>query len=77
MVRAVLKDEKKVLPVCARTAGEYGIQDLYFGVPAEIGKNGVEKIVTLPLDESEKKALALSAAKVRQGIEEVERLVKL
>jgi malate dehydrogenase len=72
MLRAVLKDEKKILPVCARLKGEYGLRDLYFGVPAVLGKNGVEKIVELSLDESEKKGLRLSAEKVRQGMAELE-----
>ncbi len=74
MVRAILKDEKKVLPVCAMLSGEYGLRDLYFGVPAELGKNGVQRIVEIALTPAEKEALTLSAAKVRQGIEEVERL---
>ncbi|HTL71080.1 MAG TPA: malate dehydrogenase [Candidatus Eisenbacteria bacterium] len=74
MVKAILKNEKKALPVCAFVKGEYGIKDLYFGVPAELGKNGVERIVEIPLSEAEKKGMALSADKVRQGVEEVERM---
>ena len=74
MVRAVLRNERKVLPICAYVEGQYGIRDIYFGVPAELGKNGVEKIVEISLTDSEKKSLALSAEKVRQGIEEIGRL---
>jgi malate dehydrogenase len=74
MVKSVLKNEKKVLPVCAYVQGPYGIQDLYFGVPAELGKNGVERVVEIPLAENEKSGMTLSAKKVRQGVEEVERL---
>lgn len=74
MVEAVLKDSKRVLPVCARLDGEYGIKDLYFGVPASLGREGVDRVSVIALDETEKKGLALSADKVRQGILEVERM---
>ncbi len=74
MVAAVLKNQKKMLPVCAYLNGEYGLKGIYFGVPAELGKNGVEKVVEISLTEEEKKLLLLSAQKVKQGIEEVERL---
>ena len=76
MVKAVLRDEKKVLPVCAYTDGPYGIQGLYFGVPARLGRGGVEDVVEIPLNDTEEKQLSLSAAKVRHGIAEVESLVK-
>lgn len=74
MVRVVLRDEKKVLPVCAFLSGEYGLKNMYFGVPAELGKNGIERVVEIPLTDEEKKALTQSAAKVKQGIEEVDRI---
>ncbi len=74
MVKAILKDEKKVLPVCAYLRGEYGIKNIYFGVPAELGRNGIEKVVEIPLTQGEKKALLLSAEKVEKGVEELERL---
>ena len=74
MVKAILKDEKKVLPVCAYLKGEYGIHDVYFGSPAELGKNGIEKVIEINLTNDEREGLMLSAAKVKQGIEEVERL---
>ena len=74
MVKSILKDEKKTFPVCAYLHGEYGIRDVYFGSPATLGKNGVEKVVEIDLTSEEKKGLLLSAEKVRQGIAEVERL---
>ncbi len=74
MVRVILKDERKVLPVCAYLGGEYGIRDIYFGVPAVLGKKGIEKVVEIPLTDEEKKALSISAQKVKQGIDEVQRL---
>ena len=75
MVKAVLKDEHRALPVCARVEGEYGLRGIYFGVTARLGRNGVEKVVEIPLSDDEKKALMLSAEKVKKGIEEIERLV--
>ncbi len=74
MVKSILKDEKKTLPVCAYLNGEYGISGIYFGVPASIGKKGVEKVVEISLSAEEKQGLATSAAKVTQGIAELERL---
>ena len=75
MVEAILKDTKKTLPLCAHVAGPYGLSGLYFGVPAQLGRRGVEKVIEIPLSEEEKKALALSANKVKQGIEELDRLL--
>lgn len=74
MAASILKDLKKILPVCAHLDGPFGLHGLYFGVPAVLGKKGVEKIVEIPLTDEEKKALQLSAQKVKQGIDEVDRL---
>jgi malate dehydrogenase len=74
MVEAVLKNQKKILPVCAYLTGAYGLHGIYFGVAAELGRNGIEKVVEIPLTDEEKKALLLSAQKVKQGIDEVDRL---
>ena len=54
--------------------GSYGLQGIYFGVPAVLGKNGVEKVIEISLTPEENKALQLSAQKVKQGIDEVDRL---
>ena len=53
MVASIVRDAKDVLPVCAWTTGQYGISDVYVGVPARLGAKGVEEIVELDLDESE------------------------
>jgi malate dehydrogenase len=74
MTRVILRNERKVLPVCAYLRGEFGLKDIYSGVPAELGRNGVEKVVEIALTEEEKKGLLLSADKVRQGVAELERL---
>jgi malate dehydrogenase len=74
MVESILKDQKKVLPVCAYLNGEYGLKDLYFGVTAEIGRAGVQRIVEMTLTGEEKRQLLLSADKVKQGVAELQRL---
>jgi len=58
MAEAILKDKKRLLPVCAHLEGEYGFRDLYLGVPAILGSRGLEKIVELNLTADEKAALA-------------------
>ena len=55
MAEAYLKDEKKLLPCAIQLNGEYGVSNVYAGVPVIIGKNGVEKIEQIDLDEKEKK----------------------
>jgi malate dehydrogenase len=65
MAEAILKDEKRIFPVCAWLQGEYGMKDLYLGVPVVLGKNGIEKIVELKLDNDEMALLEESAVAVR------------
>lgn len=65
MIRAVLYDEKRLLPCSALLDGPYGISGLFIGVPAYFGKNGVEKIVELQLTEGERELLEKSAASVK------------
>jgi malate dehydrogenase len=66
MVRAIATDSKAILPVCAALNGEYGMKDLYLGVPVVLGKNGVEKIIELDLNEEEMALLNESASHVRK-----------
>jgi malate dehydrogenase len=68
MVEAIIKDEKRVVPVSAYLRGEYGYHDIFLGVPALLGKNGVEKILELELTAEEKKALDESAQAVKDGV---------
>jgi len=65
MVRAIVRDTKEVLPVCAWTTGQYGIADVYVGVPARLGAKGVEEIVELDLNEEELDALRAAAEGIR------------
>jgi malate dehydrogenase len=66
MVEAVLKDQKRILPVAAYLNGEYGEKDIYLGVPAIIGGNGVEKILEVDLTKEERAALQKSIDSVRK-----------
>lgn len=66
MVKAIATDSKEQMPVCAWVSGQYGISDVYLGVPAVIGAGGVEKIVELDLAADEKQALIQAADAVRE-----------
>jgi len=66
MVESILKDKKKVLPCAVSLEGEYGINGLFVGVPVKLGKNGVEKIYEIKLNDQEKAALNKSAAAVQE-----------
>jgi malate dehydrogenase len=66
MVRAILLDKKKILPCAAYLEGEYGIKDLFVGVPAKLGARGIEQIIEIKLTRDEKAALDKSAASVRE-----------
>lgn len=59
------RDHKHVFPVCAHLNGEYGLKDIFMGVPVVLGKNGVERVIELKLDAAEKKLLDQSAREVR------------
>jgi malate dehydrogenase len=69
MVEAILKDEKRIVPVSAYLRGEYGYHDMFLGVPVLLGKNGVEKILELALTDDEKTALDASAKAVKDGVD--------
>jgi malate dehydrogenase len=65
MVKAIATDSREVLPVCAWAAGQYGIADVYVGVPARLGRKGVEEIVELDLNDDELDALRSAAEGIR------------
>ncbi|MDH3308105.1 MAG: malate dehydrogenase [Acidimicrobiia bacterium] len=71
MVEAIITDSGEMMPVCAWTQGEYGITDVYLGVPAKLGANGVEEIVQLDLTESEMAALHDAAEAVKGKVDEL------
>lgn len=65
MVEAIVRDQKRVFPVCALLNGEYGMDNIYLGVPVILGKNGIEKIIELQLNAEEKQLLEDSAVAVK------------
>jgi malate dehydrogenase len=64
MAESYLKDKKRVLPVAAQLTGQYGVKDMYVGVPTVIGANGVERIIEIDLDKDEKAEFEKSVASV-------------
>ncbi len=74
MVEAIVKDSGRVLPCAAWCTGHYGLNDLFIGVPVRLGKNGVEEIIEVNLDDSEQALMAASAEHVRTNLAALERL---
>ncbi len=77
MVEAILKDKHLIIPASAYMQGEYGLKDMFFGVPVQLGHKGVEKVIEYQLDETEKEAMQKSAEAVRQTTEALRTLVEL
>ena len=75
MVEAVVRDSGELMPVCAWVEGQYGVRDVYLGVPARIGAGGVREIVELPLADDELAALRAAAEAVRAKQADVDKLV--
>jgi malate dehydrogenase len=74
MAESILKDKKKILPCAAYLQGEYGLQDLFIGVPVKLGSTGIEQIVEIQLTDEEKAALNKSAAAVQELKEVLKKL---
>jgi malate dehydrogenase len=71
MVEAILKDKRKILPCAAYLQGEYGIKDLFVGVPVKLSKNGMEQIIEIKLTEEEQSALNKSAGAVKELVDKL------
>ncbi len=74
MAEAIVKDQKRVFPVCVKLDGEYGIDDCYLGVPVILGKNGIEKFIELDLNADEMELLQTSRKHVKEVMEVLDRL---
>jgi len=72
MVEAILRDQHRIFPVCAYLNGEYGLKDIYIGVPVILGKDGIERIIEVELDEEETKMLANSANSVKSVMKDLD-----
>jgi malate dehydrogenase len=74
MVESIIRDQRRIFPVCVKLDGEYGINDCYLGVPVILGSNGIEKIIELKLKSSEKKLLDESRIHVKEVMSVLENL---
>jgi len=75
MVESILFDLKRVLPCCVKLEGEYGIKDLFVGVPVILGAKGVEKVIEVKLEAEQKQALEKSSAAVAELIQSTKRFL--
>ena len=74
MAEAIVKDQRRVFPVCIKLEGEYGIDDCYLGAPVVLGKNGIEKVIELDLNTEEKELLQSSRSHVLEVMEVLDKL---
>ncbi|MFA0963061.1 malate dehydrogenase [Roseivirga sp. BDSF3-8] len=74
MVEAIVRDQKRVFPVCIKLEGEYGIEGTYLGVPVILGKNGIEKVIELDLNDEEKADLETSRTHVKEVMDVLDKL---
>jgi len=74
MVEAIVRDQKRIFPVCTWLQGEYGLKDIYLGVPVKLGKDGIEEIIELKLNDEEKASLNTSAEAVRDVMSVLDRI---
>jgi malate dehydrogenase len=72
MVEAIVMDQKRIFPCCVKMEGEFGLNDVFVGVPVKLGKNGVEKIVEVKLTADEQALLVESAASVKEIMDVVD-----
>ena len=75
MVEAILRDKKKIIPCAAFLEGEYGVKDLFVGVPVKLGRKGVEEIIEIRLSDEESEAFLKSADRLRSGVEEIKQIL--
>ncbi len=75
MAEAIIYDKRKIVPVCAKLEGEYGVDGMFVGVPAILGKNGIEQIIELDLTDEEKEAFGKSVGAVRKTCNEVDEML--
>jgi malate dehydrogenase len=74
MVESIVKNQRRVFPVCVKLEGEYGIKDCYLGVPVILGKNGIERIIELDLNNDEKTLMEASRKAVREVMDVLDNL---
>lgn len=75
MVEAIMLDQNRIFPCCALLNGEYGIKDLFLGVPVKLGKGGIKEIIEVDLNDSEKELLRASEEAVRETVNDFKKLM--
>ncbi len=75
MAEAIVKDSGRVLPCAVCPSGEYGLSDLFIGLPVRLGRSGIEQIITVDLNESEKALLNVSAEHIRSNFKDLRRVL--
>ncbi len=76
MVEAIVRDQRRVFPVCIELQGEYGINGVYLGAPVILGKNGIEKVIELQLNDEEKAMLETSRGHVKEVMDALDNMSK-
>jgi malate dehydrogenase len=76
MVEAIVRDQKRIFPVCAWLQGEYGLKDVYLGVPVKLGKNGIEEIIELKLQPDEMDLLQKSSVAVKEVMSVLDKMTE-
>jgi len=74
MVEAIVRDQKRIFPVCALLNGEYGMKDIFLGVPVVLGKNGIEKVIEVKLNTEEMELLKGSAEAVKSVMKVLDKM---
>lgn len=74
MVEAIVRDQRRVFPVCVKLEGEYGMDGVYLGVPVILGKNGIEKVIELQLNDDEKQLLETSRGHVKEVMDALDNI---
>jgi malate dehydrogenase len=74
MVESIVRNQRRIFPVCMQLDGEYGIKDCYLGVPVVLGKNGIERVIELDLNNDEKALLEASRKAVREVMDVLDKL---
>jgi malate dehydrogenase len=77
MVEAILKDKHLIVPASAYMSGEYGLKDIFFGVPVQLGHKGIEKVIVYDLSDEERQAINRSAEAVQQTTDALRNLLKI
>ena len=74
MVESIVRDQRRVFPVCTLLKGEYDLEDIYLGVPVVLGKNGIEKIIEITLNNKERDLLLNSANSVKSVMKTLDQM---